>query len=138
MACEGEIDFAFVATSAQEAFREFHRRRDAETLELREKHRLEALAHVREAVPRYAARYPPIRRVYVFGSILQPGRFTPHSDIDLAVDSDDIANETCLWRDLERALRRNVDLRPRLSAVAEAVSTYGELCYARRNDPPRS
>ncbi len=133
-----EIDSYSVATPAQEAFREFHLRREAERQELRERQRLEALALVREVVPRYAAGYPPIRRIYVFGSIVQAGRFSPHSDIDLAVDSDDIASETPLWRDLERALLRNVDLRPLLGAVAEAVSAYGELCYARRNDPPRS
>jgi predicted nucleotidyltransferase len=135
MAGQGEIDSLSVASSAQEAFREFHRRRDAERRELREQQRLEVLAQVREAVPRYAARYPPIRRVYVFGSIVQAGRFSTHSDIDLAVDSDDIASETPMWRDLERALQRNVDLRPLLGAVAYAVSGYGELCYARRDGP---
>jgi hypothetical protein len=47
------------------------------------------------------------------------------------VDCDAIESETPFWRDMERALRRNVDLRPREGAVADAVAAYGELCYER-------
>jgi len=122
----------------QQEFLEYHRRREAEKLALREAERRQVLEQVGEAVSRIAPRYPAIRTVYLFGSILQPGRFTPHSDVDLAVDCDDLASETPFWRDMEIALQRNVDLRPRAGAIERAVEAYGELCYARKTDPPRS
>lgn len=127
-----------MASSAQEEFREYHRRRDAERLARREGERHQVLAQVRDAVARLAPGHPAIRRVHVYGSLLQPGRFTARSDVDLAVDSDEIESETPFWRDMERALRRNVDLRPREGAVADAVAAYGELCYERALDPARS
>jgi len=124
--------------AAQRAFREYHLRRDAEMLARREELRRNVLAQVHDAVKNIAPRYPAIRAVYLFGSVLQAGRFSATSDIDLAIDCDDIATETPFWRDMEMALRRNVDLRPRIGAVARAVAAYGELCYARETDPLRS
>ena len=126
-----------MTTAAQRDFREYHRRREAAEQALRESERQELLTQVREAVWRFAPLHPAIRRVYVFGSLLKAGRFRPRSDVDLAVDCDQVESETPFWRDMERALRRNVDLRPRLGAVAEAVAAHGELCYARENDRTR-
>ncbi len=126
-----------MTTAAQRDFRAYHLRREAAEQALRESERQELLAQMREAVSRFAPLHPAIRRVYVFGSLLAPGRFSLRSDIDLAVDCDQVESETPFWRDLERALRRNVDLRPRLGTVAEAVAAHGELCYARESDPPR-
>jgi len=127
-----------VSSTSLQAFREYHLEREAAELTRREAHRLEALARVREVVMATAPAHPAIRAVYLFGSLLEPGRFTSASDIDLAVDCDDPSAETPFWRDLEKVLRRNVDLRPREGAVARAVATYGERCYAREADPPRS
>ena len=126
-----------MTTAARRDFREYHLRREAAEQALRESERQELLAQVREAVSRFAPLHPAIRRVYVFGSLLKPGRFSRRSDVDLAVDCDQVESETPFWRDLERALRRNVDLRPRLGTVAEAVAAHGEFCYARESDPPR-
>jgi predicted nucleotidyltransferase len=117
-------------------FREYHARRERELRQEGEAFRLEVLARGREAVRRSAPLFPAIRAVYLFGSILQPGRFRPDSDVDLAVDCDDIEVETPFWRMVEEALQRDVDLRPRIGLVARAVEQAGELCYEREVSGP--
>jgi len=116
--------------------REYHARRDQARWEEREAARREVGERARTAIREIAPRFPAVRAVYLFGSILRPGRFLPDSDVDVAVDCDDLAAETPFWRALEETLRRNVDLRPRVGAVAEAVESYGELCYAREIPRP--
>jgi predicted nucleotidyltransferase len=115
---------------------EYHARRERARWEEREVTRRDAGERARAAIRETAPRFPAIRAVYLFGSILQPGRFLPDSDVDVAVDCDELAVETPFWRALEEILRRNVDLRPRVGAVAEAVESYGELCYAREIPRP--
>lgn len=115
--------------------REYHARRERERQEERESLRQDVLERVRRSVQTHAPHFPAIRAVYLFGSLVQPGRFTPGSDVDLAVDVDDIREETPFWRALEEDLERNVDLRPRTGAVARAVESYGELCYEREVGP---
>lgn len=117
-------------------FREYHARRDSEIWREREALRLGVLEAAREAIRESAPRFAAIRAVYLFGSVLQPGRFRSDSDVDVAIDSDDIEAETPFWRLLEEALERNVDLRPRLGAVARAVEDGGELCYERKVPGP--
>lgn len=117
-------------------FREYHARRDREIRQQREALRLEVLERAREAVRRSAPLFPAIRAVYLFGSILRPGRFRPGSDVDLAVDCEDVEMETPFWRKLEEALERDVDLRPLAGAVARAVEEEGELCYERKVPGP--
>jgi predicted nucleotidyltransferase len=117
-------------------FREYHARRDRELREERERLRLDVLEKAREAVRQSAPLFPAIRTVYLFGSVLQPGRFRPNSDVDVAIDCDDIEVETPFWQMLERGLDRDVDLRPRTGAVAEAVEQSGELCYEREIPGP--
>lgn len=112
--------------------REYHARRDAEIRRQREDLRLEVLERARSAIRRLAPEFPPIQAVYLFGSVVQPGRFSAASDVDVAVDCEDIEVETPFWRALEEALERNVDLRPRMGAVAQAVEDFGELCYERK------
>jgi predicted nucleotidyltransferase len=102
----------------------------------REALRQEVLEQARSAIRHLAPRFPAIRAVYLFGSVLVSGRFWPDSDVDVALDSDDIAVETPFWRGLEDALRRNVDLRPRQGAVARAVEDFGERCYEREVPRP--
>ncbi len=116
--------------------REYHARRERARREEREVARREVGEWARAAIRAIAPRFPAIRAVYLFGSILQPGRFLPDSDVDVAVDCDDLAAETPFWRALEETLFRNVDLRPRAGAVAEAVASSGELCYAREIPRP--
>ena len=119
------------------SYREYHLRHEAELLARREALRQEVLGQVHAAVRRIAPRHPAIRAVHLFGSLVQPGRFSPHSDVDLAVDCDDVAAETPFWREMEMALERNVDLRPREGAVARAAAAYGELLYDREVPPAR-
>lgn len=116
--------------------REYHARREQMRREEREALRREVLEQARSAIRHQAPRFPAIRAVYLFGSILAPGRFLPDSDVDVALDSDDLAVETPFWRGLEDALRRNVDLRPRQGAVAQAVEDFGERCYEREIPRP--
>jgi predicted nucleotidyltransferase len=118
--------------------REYHARRDQARYEEREALREEVLERARSAILRLAPRFSAIRAVYLFGSVLAPGRFLPDSDVDVAIDNDDLEVETPFWRGLEDALERNVDLRPRVGAVARAVEDFGERCYEREIPDPRA
>lgn len=110
---------------------EYHARREQALRDEREALRREVLDQARSAIRRLAPEFPSIRAAYLFGSILSPGRFVPDSDVDVAIDNDDLTAETPFWRALEEELRRNVDVRPRQGAVARAVEDYGERCYER-------
>jgi predicted nucleotidyltransferase len=118
--------------------REYHARREQALHEEREALREEVLERARSAILRLAPGFSAIRAVYLFGSVLAPDRFLPDSDIDVAIDSDDLGVETPFWRGLEDALQRNVDLRPREGAVARAVESFGERCYERKVPDPRA
>jgi predicted nucleotidyltransferase len=118
--------------------REYHARREQALHQEREALREEVLGETRAAILRLAPQFSAIRAVYLFGSVLAPDRFWPDSDVDVAIDSDDLEVETPFWRGLEDALRRNVDLRPRVGAVARAVEHFGERCYDREVSDPRT
>ncbi len=118
------------------AARAYHRERHALRRAAREARRRERLAAVRRTILDLAPHEPTLRAVYLFGSILRPGRFGEGSDVDVAVDSDDPAAESRFWRALEEALRTAVDLRPRAGAVAVAVEHSGECVYARDDARP--
>lgn len=111
--------------------REYHARRDRERRAEEEAFRLEVLERARAAIRQRAPDFPAIRAAYLFGSILKPGWFHAQSDVDVAIDCDDLESETPFWRVLETALERNVDLRPREGPIARAVEDYGELVYER-------
>jgi len=81
------------------AAREYHARRQKER------------RAQREAIRRRAPRYPAIGAVYLFGSVLQPGRFTSGSDVDVAVEGADVDTESRFWRALEEDCGGAVDLR---------------------------
>lgn len=70
-----------------------------------------------------------MRCVYLFGSLLCPGRFDAESDIDVALECDEIEAETPFARALERELATAIDLRPLRGGVAEAVRDHGEKVY---------
>ena len=118
--------------------REYHARREQALRQEREGLREKVLAEAREAIRRLAPQFPAVRAVYLFGSVLAPGHFLEDSDVDVAVDCDDLTVETPFWRSLEEALERNVDLRPRIGAVARAVEDFGETCYEREAPDPRT
>lgn len=109
--------------------REYHARRAAERRAEREALRRRKLSQAREAIRRLAPRFPAVRRVYLFGSLLRPGHFHAASDIDVALECDDLASETPFARALERELATVVDLRPCQGAIAEAVRDEGEKVY---------
>ena len=112
--------------------REFHALRDAERRAARETVRERQLAAVRDAIRRHAPRHPAVRAVYLFGSVLRPGWFTDASDIDVAVEIDELEAEGPFARALERELCRRVDLRPYEGAIRDAVETEGEKVYERK------
>lgn len=114
-----------------EAAREYHRAREARRYARREEARRQWLERVREAIRRQAPHHPAVQRVYLFGSVTQPGRFHATSDIDVAVVCETVEAESAFWRDLEQALQRDVDVRPLTGAIAEAVAQGGELVYER-------
>ncbi|MFQ5433446.1 MAG: nucleotidyltransferase family protein [Anaerolineae bacterium] len=114
--------------------REYHARRQAKKQRQREQLRQMWLARVRAAIRHLAPRYPEMEAVYLFGSIMQPGRFTPYSDIDVAVAATTVAVESAFWRALEEELERDVDVRPYQPPITLAIADYGECVYARTSD----
>ena len=118
--------------------REYHARRDADRRAAREALRQRTLVAARAAIRRLAPRYPAIREVFLFGSVLQPGWFTDQSDLDVAAKVDDLEAEGTFVRALEAELHRQVDLRPLEGAVRNAVETEGERVYERKVPHPRT
>jgi predicted nucleotidyltransferase len=116
-----------------ETVRQYYHERDARRRASREAERQRWLQRVRDVVPRLALHYPGVRRLYLFGSLVQSGRFRADSDIDLAVECDTPETESALWRALERELERDVDLRPLTGAIVDAVADGGELLYGRQD-----
>jgi predicted nucleotidyltransferase len=116
-----------------EAARQYHREREAKRRIEREAYRQEWLAKARAAILEYAPTFPALQRAYLFGSIVQPGRFRPNSDIDVAVECSDLEQESGFWRVMERTLRRDVDVRLYVEPITDAVRWYGELVYDREN-----
>lgn len=116
---------------AREHLRERERRRFAEREELRAR----VLEEARQAIRRYAPDVASLRAAYLFGSVTKPGRFGPRSDVDVAVDCGDPADETRLWRLLEDDLRRPVDVRPLTGPLVAEARERGECVYARDDAP---
>jgi len=114
-----------------EVVRQHYYTREAQRRAQREAERRQWLERVREAVPCIAQRHPAVRRVFLYGSLTQEGRFRPDSDIDLAVECDSLEAESPFWRDLERELQRDVDVRPLEGVIAEIVRDTGEQLYGR-------
>lgn len=117
-----------------EAVRQYHRQRDAKRRLQSEADRLTWLVRTRDTIMRLAPDYPEIERVYLFGSLMQPGRFRPDSDLDVAVLSSTVEAESVFWRALEQALQRDVDVRPYVGAIVDAVAWFGEQVYERESD----
>jgi predicted nucleotidyltransferase len=118
--------------------REYHAQREAERRQQREGLRLEMLGRIREAIGQLAPDFATIQAVYLFGSVVQPGRFNTHSDIDVAIRSERVGDwleaESTFWRKLEEAVQWGVDLRPYEPPITQAITDYGECIYARESD----
>jgi predicted nucleotidyltransferase len=82
-----------------ERYRESWREREARRRAEAEARRAAAERAIQAVTPRY----PGIRRVYLFGSVLRPGAFRPDSDIDVGVEGDDGHGLFDFWRELEAA-----------------------------------
>jgi len=102
-------------------------------LKKREAARVEALKIARDIIPKIAHRYPSIRMVYLFGSILRPGAFHPvHSDIDIAIEGGSAEEYFAFWHELEDSLPDwLVDLRdlPPDTRFKAHVQKLGEKVY---------
>lgn len=124
---------SFMESTQLEAAREYHREREARRIAQRESEREQLVQKVRAAISRLAEQHPGVRRVYLFGSLVQPGRFRPSSDIDVAVECDNLETESAFWRALEKELERNVDVRSLTGVIAESALNEGELVYGRKD-----
>jgi predicted nucleotidyltransferase len=114
--------------------REHFYRREEERKQAREARRQTRYQAVRETVQRMAPDFPAVRVVYLYGSLVQPGRFRADSDVDIAVVCDDLAEESRFWGVLEQALQCEVDVRPCTgTAIADVVGFYSELVYERQD-----
>ncbi len=109
--------------------REYHAHRAASKHAAREARRERILELTRAAICRVAPRFPAVRRVFLFGSVLRPGRFHDGSDIDVALVCDDLESETPFARALERETMLPIDLRPFTGAIVDAVRDSGEKVY---------
>lgn len=118
-------------SSTAETFHDYWQRREKERFEERESLRHERLSAARTAILRLAPLHPGLRRVALFGSVLRPGRFTSESDIDIAVECEELEEESRFWRALEGALEWNVDVRPHQGPIVRAVEASGEWVYER-------
>ena len=112
-----------------ERIRQYYYAREAKRRNAREMERLHWLQRAREAIGQIAPRYADIRRVFLFGSVTQAHCFRPDSDIDVAVECDSPVSESAFWRELERCLRRDVDVRPLVEPLAMIVLREGEQVY---------
>lgn len=121
-----------------QASREYHRRREERERRRREGQRTSVLKKLRAQVRRLAPQFPGIRAVYVFGSVLQPGRFKSSSDLDLALEIDDLEQEGPFALALEESLGWPIDVRPYEGAVRQAVETDGETIYEREDPSTRA
>ncbi|MFN8487642.1 MAG: nucleotidyltransferase domain-containing protein [Caldilineaceae bacterium] len=119
------IDFA--------AVRQYHQARETKLRTRCEEERLVWLARGQQAINHFAPTHVALQRVYLFGSVMQPGRFRPDSDIDVAVECTNLETESLFWSELERELQRDVDVRLYVGAIIDAVRWHGKLVYERES-----
>src|ERR1700730_7198560 len=98
-----------------------------ERVRRREVARLAAYRRLREALGKLL---PPGSEVWVFGSLLKPGRFREHSDIDIAVAGLPAGRcEAWLQGEIELRLERGVDvLRLNEKGLRSQIQRVGERC----------
>jgi predicted nucleotidyltransferase len=99
-----------------------------------EERRQAALAALHAGIGPVLARYPQVRRAYLFGSAIDPGAFLPGSDLDIAVDvALDAETYFAIWRDLESAVPGYefdvIELDRADVHFADRVRETGELIY---------
>lgn len=115
-----------------QAYRQSYQARLQRDLEKREAGRKKALEEVKAVAPVIAAKYPAVKTVYLFGSILRPGAFRTDSDIDLAVEGGSAEDYFALWRELQEAMPGwFIDLRdlPSGTLFTQRVQETGEKIH---------
>jgi len=95
-----------------EACKEGLRRRQERLLVERERLRQSTMVVVGSKLREIGRRHAgSVRRLYIFGSLVSPGRFGPGSDIDVAVDWREKGDYFGMWREIEEVLDCEVDFR---------------------------
>lgn len=120
-----------MVTDIQTYRRSFEVRLQQDTAE-REARREQALNAIKAVVPALIPRYPAIKTVFLFGSILRFGRFQTSSDIDVAIEGGSAEDYFAFWRDLQEALPDwLIDLRdlPPATLFTKRVYEIGEKIY---------
>lgn len=115
-----------------QAYRASYQARLRRGVEKREDGRKKALEEVKVVAPAIAAKYPAVKTLYLFGSILRPGAFRADSDIDLAIEGGSAEDYFALWHDLQEALPDwFIDLRdlPAETLFTQRVHETGEKLY---------
>ncbi|MFP4429455.1 MAG: nucleotidyltransferase family protein [Desulfovermiculus sp.] len=93
----------------------------------RERYRRQVLEEVDTVLQSMAEKYS-WDKLYLFGSLISPGRFTCDSDIDMAISGLDKHNLLSFIADASRELGRNVDvLRLEESKIADSIRRKGQL-----------
>lgn len=126
--------YARVTMPIWERYRESWREREARRRAEAEARRAAAQEAAERAIRAAAPRYPGIRRIYLFGSVLRPGAFRPDSDIDVGVEGDDGHGLFDFWRELEAAAPGwAFDVRPLdpEDPFSQRVQERGRLIYER-------
>lgn len=117
-------------------YKEGFRRRQARLWAERERLRQETLAAVMPKLHAIGQRHAAeISRIFILGSLVSPGRFTRDSDIDVAVEWREKGNYFDLWREIEEALGREIDLRELDNdAFSQRVRAQGLVVYESGSD----
>jgi predicted nucleotidyltransferase len=107
-----------------------------------EARRKRALAVMQHALPRAGSQVATVRRLYLFGSVLIPGAFRSHSDVDVGVEGALSADEFfSLWRAIEDAAPGwevdLVELDHSRVHFADRVRTEGMLVYEAGDPNPQ-
>lgn len=111
--------------------REYQQQRQQKQWQERETLRQEKLAQIITTIQQIAPTLPAIDQVYLFGSVVQPGRFSPRSDIDVAVECHHLTSESDFWRLLEQKMNWPIDVRPYVGPIILSVAAHGQKVYER-------
>ncbi len=101
-----------------------------------EARRREARAAILNALETVLPNHPEVRRVFLFGSVIQAGAFRADSDIDVAVEGTSAEQYFALWHHLGNAAPEwMIDLREinQPSHFTSSVQQRGELVYERKD-----
>lgn len=119
-----------------EVYKENYQRRQARLWAERERQRQQTLAAVIPQLQTVARRHGrQISRLFLFGSLVRPGHFMSASDIDVAVEWREKGDYFALWRELEEAVGREIDLRELGDDLfSQRVRESGMLIYESGSD----